>query len=201
MIFRSVGNRCAVILESLKLPMSDQDALETLRLKGFKLLDVNILALARDYLGRCKYARGARMSQAPEVVDCSSFTKWLYAQRGIWVPRRSVQQREYGHSVEPGEAGALDLIFTTGFKNYYRDDLPNGVGHVGIITESGTVVHAASESLGIVESPIESFVIDIKFRGIRRYIPADGKVLTFEVPHGFDIETSDDIRWLLVQPR
>ncbi len=200
MIYRSVGNRCAVILESLQLPLTNEEALEKLRLKGFRLIDVDMVGLAREHLGRSKFVRGPRMSLAPEVVDCSSFTKWLFAQCGIWLPRRSVQQRDYGDPVQPGEAMAMDLVFTTGIKNYYRQDIPNGIGHVGIVTESGTVVHAASESLGVVESPMESFIIDIKFRGIRRYIPAGGKVRTFEIPPDFDIECSDDIRWLLLPP-
>jgi len=201
MNFRSAGKRCAVILESLKLPMSNEAVLETLRLKGFKLIDVDMLALAKENIGQCQFVRGARLSQAPSIIDCSSFTKWLYAQCGIWVPRRSVQQICHGDPVEPEKVMPRDLIFTTGIKNYYRDDPSYGVGHVGIVTECHKVIHAASESLGIIESPIESFFIDVKFRGIRRYIPAGSKVFTFEVPPNLDIESADDIRWLLMPPR
>ncbi len=181
--------------------MSEEKALEALRLKGFRLLDVDMVDLARQSLGKCKFVRGAKMSVAPQIVDCASFTKWLYAQCGIWMPRRSVQQRDYGDEVKSGEEIAMDLVFTTGIKNYYREDIPNGVGHVGIVTNPGTVIHAASETLGVVESPMESFIIDIKFRGIRRYIPTGSKIHTFEIPPGFDIETSDDIRWLIVPTR
>ncbi len=200
MIFRAVGNRCAVILESLKLPMSNEQALEALRLKGFKVVHVNILSIARKYIGHAQYLRGVSVSKAPDVIDCSSYMKWLYAHLGIWIPRRSVQQRWHGEPVGVDDVAALDLVFTTGFKNYYIDDHSDGVGHVGMVTESRTVIHAASKEHGLMETPIASFLIDIKHRGIRRYIPKGAPVITLEVPAGTDIETSDDIRWLLVQP-
>ncbi|MFZ2447331.1 MAG: NlpC/P60 family protein [Syntrophobacteraceae bacterium] len=200
MNYGAVGKRIAVILGSLKLPMSDEEALELLRLKGFKALDVDIIALARQNLGKSQYVRGVSVSKAPKVIDCSSFTKWLFAQRGIWLPRRSVQQRRFGLPVEPEEIAPLDLIFATGFKNYYVDDEAEGVGHVGIVTDTDTVIHCASPALGLIESPVESFTMSVKFRGARRYIPPGSRLLTFEIPPGVDIETSDDIRWTLVPP-
>ncbi|MHC1726898.1 MAG: C40 family peptidase [Syntrophobacteraceae bacterium] len=200
MLFRAVGNRCAVILDSLKLPMSNEQALESLRLKGFKVVSVDILSIARKYIGHAQYVRGVSVSQAPDVIDCSSYTKWLYGHLGVWIPRRSVQQRAYGQPVEISEITALDLIFTTGFKNYYLDGRSDGVGHVGIVTESRTVIHAASKEHGLVETPVESFLIDIKHRGIRRYLPKNSRIITLEIPPGIDIETSDDITWVLVQP-
>ncbi|MFA6171356.1 MAG: NlpC/P60 family protein [Patescibacteria group bacterium] len=197
-IFRAVGNRCAVILGCLGLHLSDSEALEQLRLKGFKKVEVDLISLARQCIGKSQFVRGAKMCLAPEIIDCASFTKWLYAHLGIWLPRRSVQQRDFGFPIELKYIVANDLIFTTGIKNYNNGNDGHRIGHVGIATGEGTIVHAASKELGIIESPIESFVIEVKFRGIRRYLPKGLPVITFEIPPEIEVETSDDIKWLLM---
>ena len=199
MEYRAVGNRCAVILDSLHLPISREEALAILNHKGFVLVEVDIIALARQCIGISQYRRGARPSEAPTVVDCSSFIKWLYAQRGIWLPRRSIQQRELGEVVNLDELVAGDAVFISGRIDYYHDDPANGVGHVGIATGYGTVVHAADRKVNVVESPLDKFVGEAKFRGARRYIPQNVEVLTFETPLNREVEVADDIKWIILQ--
>ena len=199
MEYRAVGNRCAVILDSLHLLISREETLAILNHKGFELVEVNIVALARQRIGTSQYRRGARRSEAPAVVDCSSFIKWLYAERGIWLPRRSIQQRELGETVNLDELIAGDVVFVSGRINYYHDDPANGVGHVGIVTGDETVIHAANREAGVVESPLAKFVEKTKFRGARRYIPKDIEVLTFETPVDRAVEIADDIRWIVLQ--
>jgi hypothetical protein len=93
-----------------------------------------------------------------------------------------------------------DLIFTTGSVNYYHDDPAQGVGHVGIATGEGTVVHAANKRAGVIETDISKFVLnDTKFRGIRRYILDSARVITLHVPPIREVEVSDDIRWIVLQ--
>ena len=199
MEYRAVGSRCAVILDSLHLPISREEALAILNHKGFVLVEVDIIALARQCIGTSQYRRGARPSEAPTVVDCSSFIKWLYAQRGIWLPRRSIQQRELGEVVNLDELVAGDAVFISGRIDYYHDDPANGVGHVGIATGYGTVVHAADRKVNVVESPLDKFVGETKFRGARRYIPQNVEVLTFETPLNREVEVADDIKWIILQ--
>ena len=199
MEYRAVGSRCAVILDSLHLPISREEALAILNHKGFVLVEVDIIALARQCIGTSQYRRGARPSEAPTVVDCSSFIKWLYAQRGIWLPRRSIQQRELGEVVNLDELVAGDVVFISGRIDYYHDDPANGVGHVGIATGYGTVVHAADRKVNVVESPLDKFVGEAKFRGARRYIPQNVEVLTFETPLNREVEVADDIKWIILQ--
>ena len=199
MEYRAVGSRCAVILDSLHLPISREEALAILNHKGFVLVEVDIIALARQCIGISQYRRGARPSEAPLVVDCSSFIKWLYAQRGIWLPRRSIQQRELGEVVNLDELVAGDAVFISGRIDYYHDDPANGVGHVGIATGYGTVVHAADRKVNVVESPLDKFVGEAKFRGARRYIPQNVEVLTFETPLNREVEVADDIKWIILQ--
>ena len=199
MEYRAVGNRCAVILDSLHLPISHEETLVMLSHKGFTLVEVDIIALARQCIGTSQYRRGAKPSEAPAILDCSSFMKWLYAMRGIWLPRRSIQQRELGEVVSRDELVAGDIVFVSGWIDYYHDDPANGVGHVGIATCDGTVVHAADRKANVVETPLDKFVGKTKFRGARRYIPKDVEVLTFETPLNREVEIVDDIRWIILQ--
>jgi hypothetical protein len=197
MQYRAVLNRCAVHVPSLNLSISPEDALRILRNKGFKVLEVDMLVLARSCIGTSVYRRGARPSEAPATVDCSSFIKWLYGQRGIWLPRRSIQQRGCGIPVSVDEIRAGDVVFFSGWIDYYDTNPEDGVGHVGIATGEETVIHAANRDKGVVESRLHYFV-EGKFRGVRRYLP-DDTVLTLETPHERGVETSDDLRWIVVQ--
>ena len=77
MDYRAVGNLCAVSLESLELPISHEETLAMLNSKGFTVVEVDIIALARQCIETSLYRRGAGLFEAPAVVDCSSFIKWL----------------------------------------------------------------------------------------------------------------------------
>jgi len=201
MDYRAVANRCAVSLSSLHLPISREEALIILSQKGFSLVEVDIVTLARQCIGISKYRRGARLVEAPAIVDCSSFIKWLYAQRGIWLPRRSIQQYEFGETIGINDIIAGDVVFVSGWINYYRDDPACGVGHVGIASGDGTIVHATScnRMPGVMETSLDKFIGKTKFRGVRRYIPKDEEVFTFETPSHREIEAADDVKWVVLQ--
>jgi peptidoglycan endopeptidase LytE len=197
--YRAVSNRCAVHLPSLNLPISTEDSLTILHDRGFKVLEVDVIALARSCIKSSTYRRGAKPSEAPAIVDCSSFIKWLYGKRGIWLPRRSIQQREVGCPIPIEKIETGDVVFVSGWIDYYHTDPKDGVGHVGIATGDGTIIHAADRKTHVTESSLESFVGEIGFRGIRRYVPKGQVVLTFETPSDREVETSDDIRWIILQ--
>jgi len=199
MEYRAAGNRCAVSFDSLHLPTSREETLTILTAKGFTLIEVNLIALARQCITTSLYRRGARFYEAPRVVDCSSFIKWLYAQRGIWLPRRSIQQRELGEIVNPDKIVSGDVVFVSGWIDYYHDNPSDGVGHVGIATDDGTVIHASDKQSNVIETPLEKFIGKTKFRGVRRYISKTMEILTFETPLNREIEIADDIRWVILQ--
>lgn len=200
MEYRAVANRCAVCFDDLDLPISSIEAVAILSKKGFKVLDVDIIALARGCIGTSFYERGVNVRCAPTIVDCSSFTKWLYGERGIWLPRRSIQQREFGELVSLDNISTCDLIFTRGHKNYYLKDKNDEVGHVGIFTDMNTVIHAANKKSGVIEVPLDKFVGGKKiFRGARRYISKYKKIVTLQVPFQRTVEFSDDIKWIILQ--
>ncbi len=199
-MFRAVGCRCAVDFSELHLPISDLETLALLASMGFKVIEVDLVQIARSRIGVSRYRRGARLIDAPDVFDCSSFMKWLYAHRGVWLPRRTIQQIELGTAVPLSAVVAGDAIFTTGSINYYHDDPAQGVGHVGIATGEGTVAHAANKRAGIIETDISKFVLsDTKLRGVRRYISDSYRVVTLETPPSREVEVSDDIRWIVLQ--
>ena len=200
MPYRSVANRCAVDLSEFKLPVPDEVALRLLKQLGFKVLDVDMIALARSRLGRTQHVRGARQRWAPERVDCSTYVRWVYGQRGIWLDRLSVQQRRTGTPVELFELEPGDLIFTTSTAvNWFDEDPEDNVGHVVMATEPDTVIRSSNKFGGVKESPLSVLFERVEFRGARRYIPKDRQILTLETPEEFDIEQSDDLRWLLLK--
>lgn len=147
------------------------------------------------------YKRGAKMASAPDQVDCSSFAKYMYSLAGIWLPRRSVQQRASGARLEMEDLAAGDLVFKVGTGiNHYDDDPSDGVGHVGIFTDRHTVIHAVSTTPTIVETRVGDFIGNGKtFRGVTRLVHNPLRTFTFHVPKHYEIETSDDIKWLLLR--
>ncbi|MBI3626601.1 C40 family peptidase [Candidatus Uhrbacteria bacterium] len=199
-----VAGRLAVDFRSLKLPISDALALDILLHKGFRQMRVEIVRIALNQAGRVRYCRGAAIEKAPGLVDCSSFTKWVYGQAGIFLPRRSIQQRECGQPVRQSAVRPGDLLFTSGRNDWYHDDPADGVGHVGILTDRHTVVHAADEQSGVIESSLDEFTRRDKFRGARR-ITDLANLVTLEVPDttgasgGPQIEILDDLKWVIVQ--
>jgi len=72
-----------------------------------------------------------------EGVDCSGFTKNIYSNFGIEIPRTSSEQRNVGNNI------GVDL------DNALPGDLLCFNGHVGIYIGDGQMVHAANERSGI----------------------------------------------------
>ncbi|QQR60614.1 C40 family peptidase [Candidatus Uhrbacteria bacterium] len=199
MHFQAVGTRCAAHLPSLELPIGDREALEILERLGYRRVSVDIVALARAQVGVGVYRRGARMREVPSTFDCSSFTKWLYGQRGVRLPRKSIQQYEACSFLSSGRFLAGDLAFSTGAFSWYRHNPALGIGHVGLVTDEQTVIHAANPDLGVVEERLEVWQGWQGFRGVRRFIPSDVELVTLECPPDAEIEWSDDIRWKILQ--
>lgn len=197
-MYHAVGNRCAVDFDELGLPIPVGQAISILEKKGFQKIDVDIVALARSLVGSAKYRRGAHPSEAPKVFDCSSLIQWLYDKRGVCLPRHSILQRNYGYPVNRENLKGGDVVFTSGFIDYYDTDPRDGVGHVGLATGDETVVHAANSKLGVIESPFDNFVGSDP-RGIRRVIPDNHRVYTFITPPERGVRYSDEFRWIILQ--
>lgn len=195
--FHSIGGRIAVDLNSFNLPISEEEALRILAHKGFRVFRYNIALHARSLVGSSAYRRGAKFRQAPEYLDCSLLPMYLYSMMGIEIPRRSIQQFGAGEEVSDFFAG--DLLFTTGHGNYYDVDPEISIGHVGVATGEGSVIHASGPKKGIVGCSVEKFCGGESFRGARRIIPDGANITTFIIPPDYEVWRSSDIRWIILQ--
>ena len=195
--FLAVGNRCAVDFASLELKITDQEALIILTSQGYKPVTVQLTEMARNLMGKSRYQRNCQPFQAPEIVDCSSFIKWLYAQKGIWLPRHPIDQRDCGYTsiLRTGKLAEGDLLFSTGRKTMYWDDPATGVGHVGMVTSDGTVIHAANSDKHIVEEPLETILENWKDRGSIRVFRNPERTVTLQCPPEIPVECSTAFRW------
>ena len=123
---------------------------------------------------RTPYDPLARLTDAPGRFSATSYVAWCYAQVGIILEDDILALVESGERII-GSVGldAADLIFRTGRKDRYRPrQLTHGVGHVGIFTGEGTVLHASPYAGFVQEDSIVAF-LDLEgglYRGIRRII-------------------------------
>lgn len=78
-------------------------------------------------------------------TDCSGFTSGVYAHFGMSITRTSRSQAAAGREIALSDVKVGDLVFYT--------NLQTGViGHVAIYIGNGQIIHAASETLGIIVS-------------------------------------------------
>ncbi len=219
MEYRAVGNRIAVDFNGRGI--SKDEALEILKKKNVRPIEVNIIELAKELVGRAQWKWGACQSEAPHFFDCSSLTKWLYGQKGIWIPRRAHQQFDffpYGQmlfsvSVTERWDSAMkkqvieeivegDLIFVSSpYKRGVKTDLDERIGHVCIASGAEQAICATNSEFGtgVVELPISTLFKSRKLSGIGRVIPDEADVTTFTFPSEREIETTDDIHVIVLQ--
>jgi peptidoglycan DL-endopeptidase CwlO len=77
----------------------------------------------------------------PNGFDCSGFTRYVFAQHGIVLPRAVRDQFQFGKAVRPDELAAGDIVFFT--------TTDPGPSHVAIAIGGDQFVHAPS-STGVV---------------------------------------------------
>jgi len=111
--------------------------------------ELNIERVAKTFLGK-KYVWGGNGRRG---YDCSSFTKEVFQENGIKIPRNSWRQATVGKKVKKRNLKKGDLIFFTS-KHHTK------VNHVGIYLGHGKFIHASRFHHKIVISP---------FREYRRY--------------------------------
>ena len=91
-----------------------------------------IIDLAQQFLG-VPYVWGG---SSPRGFDCSGFVQYVYAQKGIHLPRTADIQATAGQPVSKSELQPGDLVFFAG-------DYVN-ISHVGIYVGNGQMIHASS---------------------------------------------------------
>lgn len=196
-MFHSAHGRIGVILKDLQIPLPASQLLNKLLSLGFVQHQVQISALARQSIGTSVYQRGARTHDAPHIMDCSSFVKWVFGELGIWIPRRSIQQYYAGTPVPLDHLREGDLVFRPGVTNWYHTHRNEQIGHVGIYTNDHLIIHAANRSQGVTTSSVEDYIAN-GFSGCVRYIEHLTDLVVLSAPDHLDVETSDDLRWILL---
>ncbi|WP_088189583.1 C40 family peptidase [Desulfosporosinus sp. FKA] len=93
--------------------------------------------------------------------DCSGFTKYVYANSGISLPRTSYAQFASGRSVSKNDLQPGDLVFFTTYTS--------GASHVGIYMGGGRFIHASNPNSGIEVSSLSDSFYASRYLGARRY--------------------------------
>jgi len=107
----------------------------------------NIIATGNKYMGR-PYVYGASVTQT-NSFDCSSFTKHVFQENGITLPRTSVAQSQVGISVGLSNMRKGDLVF-------FDTDYNGVINHVGIAISNTTILHCQS-SVGVSISSLNNY--------------------------------------------
>ena len=94
-------------------------------------------------------------------LDCSGFTKYVYASVGISLPRTSFAQFASGVAVSKNNLRPGDLVFFTTYAS--------GASHVGIYIGGGRFVHASNPRSGVIISSLSDSFYSSRYLGARRY--------------------------------
>lgn len=128
-----------------------------------------VAALALEYLGR-PYVWAAN---GPDAFDCSGFTKYIYKQLGVYIPRMVYDQYVAGtpiYSMYDLRKG--DLVMFGGIQDVNR------WGHVGIVIDvdldTGVFYFCHASLKGVIVSKSTENYYQVRFKGACRIIPPDG---------------------------
>jgi len=197
MIVLPSSNRLFVHFETLVPTLSFKDIECYLTKHDIKIEKRKIDVIAREQIGK-KYQRGAK---DPSCFDCSSLTQFIYGQMGIYIPRISIDQAEYGTKLSNTNNLRIgDLVFGEGKNPYYydRDERFASlyVGHVGIFVGDG-FIHAANREKGVVFEGAESFLEQNCVTAVCIHSNIQDGV-TLILPEKSTIEYDNHLRWRLL---
>lgn len=128
------------VLSSMDLEITGSSTLVTTALEVDDNWEINtkeneILETAKEFLG-VKYIWAAN---GPTAFDCSGYTKYVFKQNGITLPRYSGHQAKVGTTVSYNNLEKGDLVFFDTAKHS-----TGKVNHVGIFMGNGKFIHASS---------------------------------------------------------
>lgn len=98
-----------------------------------------ILSIANQYIG-VPYVFGG---STPSGFDCSGFTRYVYSEAGIDLPRDAESQYSVGYSVSLANLRPGDLVF---FSTYDA-----GISHVGIYIGDHQFINASSDGVSVAD--------------------------------------------------
>ena len=112
---------------------------------------------------------------APNAFSCSSLISYLY--KGIWMPSLSIDKYVFSQKITPEETRFGDLIFANSGEGKIRFEsveflrgtkVPEGIDHVGMFLEDGTILHATKVEGKVVIESFETFSSTRKIVGYGR---------------------------------
>lgn len=143
---------CALLLLSIVTPVSAS--------AGTSMGD-QVVETAQKYLGT-PYRYGSS-EYTTATFDCSSYTKRVFGEKGIWLPRTSSDQFRQGVPVARDNLKVGDLLF-------YTTNGKGTVSHVGIYTGGGKMVSASSSKGVSYADAFSSSYWGPRYLGARRVI-------------------------------
>ncbi len=143
-----VGAETYRALLGREIPVSRDGSSATLR---------RVIQTASRYLG-VPYVFGGT---TPDGFDCSGFTRYVYGQSGIFLPRTADAQYGVGQPVSINRLQAGDLVF---FSTYEE-----GISHSGIYLGNGQFISATS-SQGVAVASLNSGYWGARYMGARRVL-------------------------------
>ena len=111
-----------------------------------------MVTFAKSFLGT-PYQFGADVYAKSLKFDCSSFTRHVFDQFGIDLPRSSRAQSQLGTTVEQNDLRPGDLMFFYTPKRYESNKI---VGHVGLYTGNGKFIQTYGDP-GVVVSDFNAY--------------------------------------------
>lgn len=128
-------------MEIIEMPVAYHAMFDSLSGTGIR---GNVLQEAKKYLG-LKYIWGGT---TPKGFDCSGFTSYVLAQKGVGIARSSRYQAKQGKAVDLDKAKTGDLVF---FSKY---------GKGGRVTHVALVVDNKEDGVYIIHSTRRGIVVD-----------------------------------------
>ena len=126
--------------------------------EGQTLAD-KIIVYAKTFLG-VPYVYGG---YSPKGLDCSGFTKYVFAKYGVSLPRSAREYASIGTKVSLSELQKGDILMWDSKKN-------GTIGHVGIYMGGGTFIHASSSKGKIVSMSLSTYNSYARYMGARRVL-------------------------------
>ena len=103
----------------------------------------------------------------PRGFDCSGFTRYVYAQHGISLPRTARHQYRIGDAVAERNIRPGDLVF-------FSTSAP-GPSHVGLAIGDGRFVHAPTERAAVRVESLSARYWQRRYLGARRIASPVGR--------------------------
>ena len=120
-----------------------------------------IIQQAKKLQGVTRYEYG--VNKAPNVMDCSAFTKYVFGKEGVELRWGTRYQQDAGKAVSKSNLQKGDLVF-------FGTSSKNDINHVGIYMDNGQFIHNAPSTDGVTISSLTSGYWKDKYISARRVL-------------------------------